>query len=155
MVENGPLKRPIKRSMKYPPKKLGNGNTYRAIFWGGNVQKSAPSKAGFGGLRKWDWSGLCPFPPRKMTGHEQRGGGGNRIIGGGGSKTVFGKGFYGMVSPPLSFPPPLVFLRKKPCLHEFFPTIRANFGLFPCDTSQEPNGNCSRKNCSDEFFDLG
>ena len=28
----------------------------------------------FGGVRKWDWSGLCPFPLRKMTGREQGGG---------------------------------------------------------------------------------
>ena len=28
----------------------------------------------------------------------------------GGSKTVFGEGFYGIVSPPLSFPRPFVFL---------------------------------------------
>ena len=32
---------------------------------------------------------------------------------GGGSKTVFGEGFYGMFSPPLSFPPPLFFSEKK------------------------------------------
>ena len=37
------------------------------------------------------------------------GGGGKRIIGGG-IQTVFGKGFYGMFSPPLCFPPPFVFL---------------------------------------------
>ena len=29
---------------------------------------------GFAGFRKWDSSGLCPFPLRKMTGREQRGG---------------------------------------------------------------------------------
>ena len=37
--------------------------------------KSVPSETGFGGLRNWDWSGLCLFPSRKMTGREQRGGG--------------------------------------------------------------------------------
>ena len=42
--------------------------------------------------------------------------GGRRIIGRGGPKTVFGKGFYGMFSPPLSFPPPLCFsLIKRSC----------------------------------------
>ena len=32
---------------------------------GGNMPKRAPSKASAGGLRKWDSSGLCPFPLRK------------------------------------------------------------------------------------------
>ena len=45
-----------------------------------------------------DWSGLWSFPLKKMTGREQTGGG-KRIISAG-SKTVFGKGFYGMF--PLS-----------------------------------------------------
>ena len=36
-------------------------------------------KTSFGGLRKLDSSGLCPFPLRKMTGCEE---GGERIIGG-------------------------------------------------------------------------
>ena len=40
-------------------------------------------------------------------------GGGKRIIGGGGPKTVFGEGFYGMFSPPLSFPPPLFFSENR------------------------------------------
>ena len=31
----------------------------------------------------------------------------------GGSKAVFGEGFYGMFSPPLSFPPPLFFSEKN------------------------------------------
>ena len=35
-----------------------------------NVQKSAFSKARFGGLRKWDWSGMCPIPQWQMTGRE-------------------------------------------------------------------------------------
>ena len=56
------------------------GKTYRAIWGGGgNVLWSAPSKTNFGGLRRWDWSGLCPFPLKKITGCEQRGGGGKRI----------------------------------------------------------------------------
>ena len=41
-----------------------------------------------------------------MTLREQMGG--NRIISGG-VQTVFGEGLYGMFSPPLSLPPPLVF----------------------------------------------
>ena len=34
----------------------------------------------FGELRKWDRSGLCPRPLRKMIGREQTGGGGKRIM---------------------------------------------------------------------------
>ena len=37
-------------------------------------------------------------------------GGGKHIIGGGGFKTGFEEGFYGMLSPLLSFPPPFVSL---------------------------------------------
>ena len=50
-------------------------------FWagGGNILQSAPSKTNFGGLRKWDSSGLCPFPLRTMTGREQTGGGGEHV----------------------------------------------------------------------------
>ena len=48
------------------------------------------------------------FSSKEMTGREQRGGGGKRIISGG-SKTVFGEGLYGMFSLPLSSPPPICF----------------------------------------------
>ena len=34
---------------------------------------------------------------------------------------------------------------KKRCLRELFRKVRANFSLLSCDTSQEPNGNCSEK----------
>ena len=49
------------------------------------------------------WS--VPVPSKEMTR-------GKRIIGrgGGGAKTDFGEGSHGMLSPPLSFPPPFVFL---------------------------------------------
>ena len=50
-------------------------------------------------VRKWDLSGLCPFPLRRMTLREQRRGGGNRIISGGGPKPFLGRGF--MVCFPL------------------------------------------------------
>ena len=49
-----------------------------------------------------------PVSSKKNNRAKTNGGGGKRIIGGG-SKTVFGKGFHGMFSPPLSFPPPFVF----------------------------------------------
>ena len=67
-----------------------------------------PSKTSFGGLRKWDRSGLCPFPLSKMTGREQTGGG-ETYHRWGGSKTVFGDGFCPMLSPPLISHPPLFF----------------------------------------------
>ena len=37
----------------------------------------------------------------------------------------------------------------------FFRKVRASFSLVPCDTSQEPNENCFKRNCSDELFILG
>ena len=65
----------------------------------------------FGRLRKWDWSGLCPFPLRKMTGCEHMGSG-NRIIGGGVQDCFWGRGFM-VFSPPPNFPSPFVFLRER------------------------------------------
>ena len=54
--------------------------------------REPPSKTTVGGPRKWDLSGLCPFPPKKMTWCEHMGG--KRIrSGGGGLKTFFGRGF--------------------------------------------------------------
>ena len=77
---------------------------------GGTYYRVRPSKTNFGGLRTWDWSGLCPFPLKKMTGREQTEGGKRIVGGGGGPQTIFGEGFYGMFSLLLSFPPPFVFL---------------------------------------------
>ena len=82
------------------------GKTFRANL-GGKRTMECTSKTSFGGLREWDWSGLCSFPLRKMTGRGQTGR--KRIIGGrgGGSKTVFGEGFV-VCSPLLRvFHPPL------------------------------------------------
>ena len=79
---------------------LGKGGQKVSCDFGGgeNVPESAPSKPSFGGLRKWDSSGLCPFPLRKMTGREQRGGG-KRIISGGLQNRFWGAGL--MVCFPL------------------------------------------------------
>ena len=86
------------------------GQNVSCDFGGGKrTIERALSKTSFGGLRKWDLPGLCRFPLRKTTGRK-RTGGGKRIIGGGVQNLFFGKGFYGMFSPPLSFPPPFVFL---------------------------------------------
>ena len=61
----------------------------------------------FGGVKRtieralqnqWDWSGLCPFRLRTMTGRGQREG--KRITSGAGSKTNFGEEFYCMCSSP-------------------------------------------------------
>ena len=67
-------------------------------FWGGKRTIER-------GLQNQFCSGLSPFPPKKMTGREQTGGLEN-LSSVGGAKTVFGEGFFGMFSPPLSFPPP-------------------------------------------------
>ena len=40
-------------------------------------------------------------------------------------------------------------------LRELFRKVRANFCLPPCDTSQEPNRNCSEKLVQMSFFILG
>ena len=61
-------------SEKLGIRKGGGGKTYRAILGGESVPQSTPSKTSFGGLRKWDLSGLCPFPLRRMTLRKQRGG---------------------------------------------------------------------------------
>ena len=45
--------------------------------------------------------------------------------------------------------------KKTPRPRELFREIRANFCLLPCDTSQEPNGNCSEKLVQMNFFILG
>ena len=50
-----------------------------------------PLQTSFGGLRKWDSSGLCPFPLRRMTGREQRGG--ESYHKWGGPKPFLGRGF--------------------------------------------------------------
>ena len=42
-------------------------------------------------------------------------------------------------------PPQIQKYQKTPRLRELFRKVRANFCLLPCDTTQEPNGNCSNK----------
>ena len=70
----------------------GGGAKRIMRFWGGgNVLSSAPSKTSFGGLRKWDLSGLCPSPLTRMTLCEQRGG--KSYHKWGGPKPFLGRGF--------------------------------------------------------------
>ena len=57
------------------------------IVRGRNALQSAPSKTAFGGLRKWDLCGQCPFRLWEMTGRRQTRG--KRVIGGGGVQNVF------------------------------------------------------------------
>ena len=67
------------------------GKTYHvSLAGGGDVLQSVLSKTTFAGLRKSDWSGLCPFPLRKMTGRVQNVPG-NRIIGGGVQNRFLGR----------------------------------------------------------------
>ena len=94
-------------------RKGGGGKTYRRDFGGGGKRTiKPPSKTSFGGLRKWDLSGLCPFPLRRMTLRKQRGGG-NRIISAGGPKPFLGRGFMVCFPLPWVFPPPPLFLSEK------------------------------------------
>ena len=63
----------------------------------------------FGGLRNCDWSGLCPFLLRRMTGREQR-----EVFKSyhrwGCPNPFFGRSFKVCFPPPLSFPHPFVLL---------------------------------------------
>ena len=45
--------------------------------------------------------------------------------------------------------------QKTPRLHELLRKVRANFSLLSCDTSQEPDGNCSEKLVQMNFFYFG
>ena len=80
--------------------------TYRAIFVGGKRAIKCPLQGQFWRPQKWDSSGLCLFPVRKMTGHEQRGG--KRIISGG-VQIRFGGGALWYVFPSPESPPLLFF----------------------------------------------
>ena len=46
-----------------------------ANLGGKRTIECALPKPTFGGLRKWDWSGRCPFPLRDMAARGQKGGG--------------------------------------------------------------------------------
>ena len=105
----------LHRSQQEQDCEIANGGAKRIVRLGGGGGKrtiECPLQNHFGGLRKWDLSGLCPFPPKNMTWREQIGGKAYHKWGGG-SKTVFGEGFYGMFSPPQSFFPPFVFLWQE------------------------------------------
>ena len=52
-------------------------------------------------------------------------------------------------------PPKSQNTKKTPRLRELFRQVHVNFRLLPCDTSQEPNGNCSEKLVQMHFFILG
>ena len=52
-------------------------------------------------------------------------------------------------------PTPNLTTIEKTRLHKMFRKVRANFCLLPCDTSQEPNGNCPEKLVQMNFLILG
>ena len=53
---------------------MGGGDVYCDFFGGAPHYRARPPKLVLEASGKWDWSGLCPFPPKKMTGRGQRGG---------------------------------------------------------------------------------
>ena len=73
------------------------GKTYRAILCGRTYYGARPPKPVLGGTRKWDWSGLCPFPIWKNLWQcvDKWGRGGGTTYR---SKPLFGEGFHGMLS---------------------------------------------------------
>ena len=72
---------------------------------GGRTIERALHQTGFGGLRKWDWSGLCLFTLRKMTGVNK----GGRSYHRWGCPKPFWGGVLWYAFPSLTFPPPLFF----------------------------------------------
>ena len=92
------------REVKVGKSQMRGGKMYRAIFGGETYYKSAPSKTTFGGLRKWDLSGVFPFLQRIW--HFVNKWGGKRIIARG-VQNRFGGGvlWYVLPSPEFSTPP--------------------------------------------------
>ena len=90
--------------------------THRAI-WGGETYCRVPPPEP---LLEASESGIClvwaPFLQLSSKENDMawaNGGGGTYHRWGGGSKTVFGEGFYGIFSPPLSFHPPLFLVTRE------------------------------------------
>ena len=81
----------------------GGGETYHAILGGEAYYRVHSPKP------KWDWSGLCPVPLRKITGREQTGGGTYQRWGG---PEPFWGGVLWHVFPSPEFSTPLRFFRK-------------------------------------------
>ena len=85
----------------------------------GTCCRARPPKPGGGGgerycrvcLRKWDWSGLCTFPLRKMTGREQTGGL-ETYHRWGGPKPFLGRGSMVRFSFPMPFFASILFSRR-------------------------------------------
>ena len=69
-------------------------------FWGGRRTVERALQTSFGGLRKLDSSGLCPFPGREQPG------GGERVIGGV-VQNHFGAGGFMVCFPSPEFSTPL------------------------------------------------
>ena len=86
----------------------GGGAKGSVRFWGGGTYHRAPPKLACGCLRKWDSSGLCPFPLKSMTRREQ-GGGESYTIGEGDPKLFLGRGLIWYVFPSPEFSTPFAF----------------------------------------------
>ena len=84
------------------------GQNVSCDFGGGGGKRTIeyPLQNQFWRPQKMDSSGLCLFPPRKMTGREQWGG--RRIIGGGVQNRFGGEALW-YVFPSPEFPTPLCF----------------------------------------------
>ena len=96
---------------------IANGGAKRiARFWGGGGKRTieCPFQNHYWRRQKVGFVWSVPFPPKKITWREQRGGRKRIICGGGGSKTVtvFEEGFLWCVFPPSPefSTPPFVFL---------------------------------------------
>ena len=101
-------KRKISCKVHFTWKAANGGQNVSCDFGGGKRTIERPSKTTFGGLRTWDLSGLCPFPPKTMTWSEQTGGSSERIIGGGVQNCFWG-GVLWYVFPYPEFSTPFVF----------------------------------------------
>ena len=93
-------------------KRLMGGKTYRAIFLGGKRTIECALQNQFWRPQKVGFAWSVPVPSKENN--RAKTNGGKTYHRAGGSKTVFGKGFYGMFSPPLSFPPPFCFSLNNP-----------------------------------------
>ena len=108
---------------------LGGGvgdKTYRAIFfWGGKRTTECALQNQFWRPQKVGLVWSAPVPSKESDRAWTKGGGElyHRWVGGG-VQNLFGEGFYGMFSPPLSFPPPFAALWKD-CLRNINCLLKA------------------------------
>ena len=128
--------------------KAGGGGAKRIVQFGGggNVLQSAPLQKQTWRLRRWDWSGLHPFPQKKsqMTRRGQTG----KTYHMCGVQTHFWGGFYGMF--PSAGLWKLVPSREMSDLYTFgcsF-TIQAKVELQMCNCAHTTDSNTSTGSCT-------